>query len=44
MKNIIRLYKSHPILALLINSIAFFIWITSVIIMLVVLTVAFTGG
>jgi hypothetical protein len=43
MKNIVRLYKSNPILALIINSIAFFVWITTIIIVLVILTVAFTG-
>jgi len=43
MKAILRLYKHHPILALIVNSIAVFIWAATVILIITILAVAFTG-
>jgi hypothetical protein len=43
MKTILQLYKGNPILALVINCIGFFIWATTLILMMVILTVAFAG-
>jgi hypothetical protein len=43
MKTIIRLYKQSPVLALILNSIAVFIWAATVILIITILAVAFTG-
>ncbi len=43
MKTMFQLYRQNPIVALIINSIAFFIYILTIIFMIVLLTVAFTG-
>ncbi|MFL5738838.1 MAG: hypothetical protein ACJ75B_01365 [Flavisolibacter sp.] len=43
MKMIVQLYKRNPIVALIINSIAFFIWATTLIIIITIMAVAFTS-
>jgi hypothetical protein len=43
MKTILRLYKQSPVLALIVNSIAVFIWAATVILIITILAVAFTG-
>jgi hypothetical protein len=43
MKTILRLYKQSPLLALIVNSIAVFIWAATVILIITILAVAFTG-
>jgi hypothetical protein len=43
MKTILRLYKQSPVLALILNSIAVFIWAATVILIITILAVAFTG-
>jgi hypothetical protein len=43
MKMILRLYKQSPVLALIVNSIAVFIWAATVILIITILAVAFTG-
>ncbi len=43
MKIILQLYKHNPVLALVINCIGFFIWAATLILMMVILTVAFAG-
>jgi hypothetical protein len=43
MKTILRLYKQSPVLALILNSIAVFIWAATVILIISILAVAFTG-
>lgn len=42
MKTLAHYYKTHPVLALIINCVGFFLWATTMIIMMVILTVAFT--
>jgi hypothetical protein len=43
MKTILRLYKQSPVLALILNSIAVFLWAATVIFIMTILAVAFTG-
>jgi hypothetical protein len=43
MKTILRLYKQSPLLALIVNSIAVFIWAATLILIITILAVAFTG-
>jgi hypothetical protein len=43
MKTILQLYKANPIVALIVNCLGFFIWATTIILMMVVLAVAFAG-
>jgi hypothetical protein len=43
MKTILRLYNQSPLLALIVNSIAVFIWAATVILIITILAVAFTG-
>jgi hypothetical protein len=43
MKTILRLYKQSQLLALVVNSIAVFIWAATVILIITILAVAFTG-
>jgi hypothetical protein len=43
MKTILRLYQKNPVLALIVNSIAVFIWAATVILIITILAVAFTG-
>jgi hypothetical protein len=43
MKTFLRLYKQSELLALIVNSIAVFIWAATVILIITILAVAFTG-
>lgn len=43
MKTILRLYKQNPVLALIVNSLAVFVWAATVILIITILAVAFTG-
>ena len=43
MKMIVQLYKHNPIVALIVNSVAFFLWATTLIIIITIMAVAFTG-
>jgi len=43
MKTIVRIYKQNPVVALILNSIAVFLWAATVIFIMTVLAVAFTG-
>jgi hypothetical protein len=43
MKTILRLYKQSPVVALIVNSIAVFIWAATLIFIITILAVAFTG-
>lgn len=43
MKTIVQLYKQNPVVALIVNSIAFFAWAATLIIIVTILAVAFTG-
>jgi hypothetical protein len=43
MKTILRLYKQSPLLALIVNSIAVFVWAATLILIITILAVAFTG-
>lgn len=43
MKTIVRLYQHNPVIALVVNSIAVFIWAATVILIITILAVAFTG-
>lgn len=43
MKTIRRLYQQSPIVALIVNSIAVFIWAATLILIMTILAVAFTG-
>jgi hypothetical protein len=43
MKTILRLYKQNPIVALILNSIAVFIWAATIIFIMTIMAVAFTG-
>lgn len=43
MKSIMNLYKQNPIVALILNSIAFFLWATTIILIITIMAVAFTG-
>jgi hypothetical protein len=43
MKTLVRLYKQNSIVAFIVNSIAVFIWAATVIFIVTVLAVAFTG-
>jgi hypothetical protein len=43
MKTILHLYKHNPIVALIVNSIAVFMWAATVILIITILAVAFTG-
>jgi hypothetical protein len=43
MKAIVNLYKHNPIVALIVNSIAFFLWATTLIIIITIMAVAFTS-
>jgi hypothetical protein len=43
MKSIVQLYRQNPIFALILNAFAFFIWVLTIIFMIVLMTVAFTG-
>jgi hypothetical protein len=43
MKTILRIYKQSPIVALIVNSLAVFIWAATLILIITILAVAFTG-
>jgi hypothetical protein len=43
MKRIVHLYEQYPVVALIVNSIAFFVWAVTLILIITVLAVAFTG-
>ncbi|HEY6954313.1 MAG TPA: hypothetical protein VI385_03670 [Flavisolibacter sp.] len=43
MKTFLRLYKQSQLLALIVNSIAVFIWAATVILIITIMAVAFTG-
>jgi hypothetical protein len=43
MKMLVQLYKQNPIVALIINSVIFFVWTSTVIIIVTILAVAFTS-
>lgn len=43
MKTIFRIYKQNPVVALIVNSIAVFIWAATLILIITILAVAFTG-
>jgi len=43
MKRIINLYQQQPILAMIINSIAFLLWAITLIVVVTIMAVAFTG-
>jgi hypothetical protein len=43
MKTILHIYRQNPIVALIVNSIAFFLWATTIILIVTIMAVAFTG-
>lgn len=43
MKAILNIYRHNPIVALIVNSIAFFLWATTIILIVTIMAVAFTG-
>jgi hypothetical protein len=43
MKRIVNIYYHNPIVALIVNSIAFFVWAFTIILIITVMAVAFTG-
>jgi hypothetical protein len=43
MKAIVQLYRHNPIVALIVNSIAFFVWAATLIIIITIMAVAFTN-
>jgi hypothetical protein len=43
MKTLLRLYQQNPIVALILNSLAVFVWAATVIFIITILAVAFTG-
>ena len=43
MKRIINLYYENPVVALIVNSIAFFAWATTIILIITIMAVAFAG-
>jgi hypothetical protein len=40
---IMNLYRQNPIVALIVNSIAFFLWAATIILIITIMAVAFTG-
>ena len=42
MKHIMKLYRSNPVVALVLDCIAFLVWATTLIFVITILTVAFT--
>ena len=40
---IINIYRQNPIVALIVNSLAFFLWATTLIIIVTIMAVAFSG-
>ena len=43
MKRFFNLYQQHPVLALIVNSIAFFVWAFTIIMIITIMAVAFAG-
>jgi hypothetical protein len=43
MKRIVSLYQQNPILALIVKSVAFFLYATTIVFIITILAVAFTG-
>ena len=43
MKRITHFYHEYPVVALIVNSIAFFVWAVTLIMIITVIAVAFTG-
>ena len=43
MKRFVNLYQQNPIVALIVNSIAFFVWAFTIILIITIMAVAFTG-
>jgi hypothetical protein len=43
MKRMVQLYEQNPVVALIVNSIAFFIWAITLIMIITIIAVAFTG-
>jgi hypothetical protein len=43
MKKLVHLYQQNPLLAMIINGVAFFLWAFTIIIIITVMAVAFTG-
>jgi len=43
MKQLLNLYNQHPVLALIIKSVAFFLYATTIIFIITILAIAFTG-
>jgi hypothetical protein len=43
MKRFFHLYHQNPLLALIVNSIAFFVWAFTIILIITVMAVAFAG-
>ncbi len=43
MKRIVNLYQQNPIVALVVKSVAFFLYATTIVFIITILAVAFTG-
>lgn len=43
MKRILHIYQQNPFVALIVNSIAFFVWAFTIILIITIMAVAFTG-
>lgn len=43
MKRLLNLYNENPLLAMILNSIAFFLWAVTMIVVVTIMAVAFTA-
>ena len=43
MKRVVQLYQQNPVVALIVNSIAFFVWAVTLIMIITIVAVAFTA-
>lgn len=43
MKRMLHFYEQYPVVALIVNSIAFFVWAVTLIMIITIIAVAFTG-
>jgi len=43
MKRIVSIYYQNPVVALIVNSIAFFMWASTIILIITIMAVAFTS-
>lgn len=43
MKRMLQFYEEYPVVALIVNSIAFFLWAVTLIMIITIVAVAFTG-